>query len=239
MNSPYPPDYIKLPPTIACADVEDGVIVTMARVLGLCWASRYRETSPLPLDRLAELVGRSRATLYRHLNRAQELGWLKVERRGRRLVLRPLVSPAGERPITPETPGVPTYDFSRGDGWGNEPDHEGELGRALREAGVIGRAFHELIGRRIDPAVVRAWHLWTWAPEQDWMDNPAGYIITRLRQGDEPPGEFLELARLTPDEEALLREAWGNSEQYSGWPSLDARLRRLAPLWVELREAMR
>ncbi|HHN93823.1 MAG TPA: ArsR family transcriptional regulator, partial [Anaerolineae bacterium] len=88
MNSPYPPDYIKLPPTIACADVEDGVIVTMARVLGLCWTSRYRETSPLPPDRLAELVGRSRATLYRHLNRAQELGWLKVERRGRRLVLR-------------------------------------------------------------------------------------------------------------------------------------------------------
>ena len=73
MNSPYPPDYIKLPPTIACADVEDGVIVTMARILGLCWTSRYRETSPLPPDRLAELVGRSRATLYRHLNRAQEL----------------------------------------------------------------------------------------------------------------------------------------------------------------------
>ena len=71
------------------------------------------------------------------------------------------------------------------------------------------------------------------------MDNPAGYIITRLRQGDEPPGEFLELARLTSAEEALLREAWSNSEQYSGWPSLDAGLRRLAPLWADLYKAMR
>jgi hypothetical protein len=71
------------------------------------------------------------------------------------------------------------------------------------------------------------------------MDNPAGYVITRLRQGDEPPGEFLALARLTPDEEARLREAWSNSEQYSGWPSLDAKLRRLAPLWADLYEAMR
>jgi len=56
--------------TIAWADVEDGIIVTMARVLGLCWTSKYKKTSPLPPEQLADLVGRSRATLYRHLNRA-------------------------------------------------------------------------------------------------------------------------------------------------------------------------
>lgn len=255
-NSPFPPDYIKLPPAIACADVEDGVIVTMARVLGLCWASKYKKTSPLPPDQLADLVGRSRATLYRHLNRAQELGWLKVEHRGRRLVLQPLVHIAGDSSTRSfqdtlnapsEVPGQVEYDFLRstaslavaGDDPGNEPNGKGELGQALKEAGVIGRAFHELVQGDLDAATVRAWHLWTWAPEQDWMDNPAGYVITRLRQGDEPPGEFLKLARLTPDEEARLREAWSGSERYSGWPSLDAELRRLAPLWADLYEAMR
>jgi hypothetical protein len=243
MTSPFPPDYIKLPPIIACADVEDGVIVTMARVLGLCWTSKYKKTSPLPPDQLAELVGRSRATLYRHLNRAQELGWLKVEHRERQLVLQPLVHIAGDGSTELSTPsGAPgkvDYDFLAGDLPGNESDGKGELGQALKEAGVIGRAFHELVQRDMDPATVRAWHLWTWAPEQDWMDSPAGYVITRLRQGDEPPGAFLELARLTPDEEARLREAWSGSEQYSGWPSLDAELRRLAPLWADLYEAMR
>ncbi len=257
MTSPFPPDYIKLPPAIACADVEDGVIVTMARILGLCWTSKYKKTSPLPPDQLADLVGRSRATLYRHLNRAQELGWLKVEHSGRRLVLQPLVHVTGDSQIEPNTPSEAPdqvdYDFLAGDG--HEPvvreptrlsssqarsdDGNGELGQALKEAGIIGRAFHELVHKGIDPTTVRAWHLWTWAPEQDWMDNPAGYVITRLRQGDEPPAEFLALARLTPDEEALLREAWSSSERYSGWPSLDAELRPLAPLWADLYEAMR
>ncbi len=48
------------------------------------------------------------------------------------------------------------------------------------------------------------------------MDNPAGYIVNRLREGDEPPGEFLELAQLTPDEVAKLEEAWVGSEQTEG-----------------------
>jgi hypothetical protein len=244
-DSPFPPDYIKLPPAIACADVEDAVIVTMARVLGLCWTSRYKRTSPLAPDRLADLVGRSRATLYRHLNRAQELGWLKVEHAGRRLVLQPLVRVAGDGPAEPgappDAPGPVGYDFEARGEAGGDPEIRRELARALREAGIIGRAFHELVQRDLDPDAVRAWHLWTWAPEQEWMDNPAGYVITRLRQGDEPPDEFLEIARLTPDEEERLLDAWSGCEQYSGWPSLEGegKLLRVAPLWLSLYKAMR
>ena len=85
-HSPYPPDYIKLPPAIACADVDDALIVTMARMLGLCWGYKYRRSPAYPPDELAELLGRPRTTLYRHLNRLQELGWLQVDRRDRRLV---------------------------------------------------------------------------------------------------------------------------------------------------------
>jgi hypothetical protein len=93
----------------------------------------------------------------------------------------------------------------------------------------------------VDPVVIRAWHLWTWAPEQAWLDNPAGYIVSRLREDDEPPEAFLALAQLTPDETATLKDAWADSEQYSGWPSLDGndKLRKLAPLWMTIFEAMR
>ena len=105
----------------------------------------------------------------------------------------------------------------------------------------MGRAFHGLLKQKVDPAVVRAWYLWTWAPDQEWMENPAGYIVNRLREGDDPPGEFLELAQLTPDEVAKLEEAWVGSEQMRGWPSLDGddKLQRIAPLWVTIHDARR
>ena len=108
-HSPYPPDYIKLPPPIACADVDDALIVTMARILGLCWGHKYRRSPAYTPDELAELLGRPRTTLYRHLNRLQELGWLRVDRQDRRLVLQPLIGftegPRGQVPAPDTTPG--------------------------------------------------------------------------------------------------------------------------------------
>ena len=61
----FPPHYIKLPPAVALADEEDSVKMTMALVLGLCWADRYRQSRPYTPDELAGLLKRSRATLYR------------------------------------------------------------------------------------------------------------------------------------------------------------------------------
>jgi hypothetical protein len=232
----YPPDYIKLPPSIACAGVEDALIVTMARILGLCWDQKYRRSPPCTPDQLADLVGRPRTTLYRHLNKLQQLRWLRVDHRGRQLVLQPLVRIAEGQPPAVCPSHQAGYNFPEQVTGDNH-----ELREALQEAGIVGRPFRELLQQEVEPVLVRAWHLWTWAPDQEWMDNPAGYIVNRLREGDAPPQEFLELAHLAPDETAQLTDAWAGSEQYSGWPSLDGndRLQRIAPLWATVFEAMR
>jgi hypothetical protein len=235
-DSPYPPDYIKLPPSIACADVDDALIVTMARILGLCWDHKYRRSPPYTPDQLADLLDRPRTTLYRHLNKLQQLRWLRVERTERRLILQPLVRITEGRSAAPSSPGQVGYDFPE-QGVGDKH----ELREALQEAGIVGRPFRELLQRNVDPVLVGAWHLWTWAREQEWMGNPAGYIVNRLREGDEPPHDFLELTQLTPDETATLKRAWARSEQYTGWPSLDGndRLQKIAPLWATIYDAMR
>lgn len=235
-TSPYPPDYIKLPPAIACAGVEDAVIVTMARILGLCWGHKYRRSSPYTPDQLAELLGRPRTTLYRHLKQLQQLSWLRVDRTERRLVLQPLIrisegQPAVLAPANEVSHDLPEHEASDGHG----------LRQALHEAGIVGRPFRELLQQEVDPTFVRAWTLWTWAREQEWLDNPAGYVVNRLRDGDLPPDEFLDLAQLTPDETAILVNAWASSEQTMGWPSLHGhdKLRKLAPLWSAIQAAMR
>jgi hypothetical protein len=236
LQTAYPPDYIKLPSAIACADEDDAVLITMARVLGLCWGYKYRKSPPYTPDQLADLLGRPRTTLYRHLCRLQNLHWLRVERRERQIVLQPLIRIAEGQPAAPGPPDQDGDQIS-------EPGvaDQGELRAALQEAGIMGRAFHGLLKQKVDPTIVRAWYLWTWAPDQEWMDNPAGYIVNRLREGDEPPGDFLELAQLTPDEVAKLEEAWVGSEQMRGWPSLDEddKLQRIAPLWVTIHDARR
>jgi hypothetical protein len=232
----FPPGYIKLPPSIACAGVEDALIVTMTRILGLCWGHRYRKSPAYTPDQLAELLGRPRTTLYRHLDKLQKLRWLRVEHNDRRLVLQPLVRITEGQEVVISPPDQAGYDLPE-----QEASDSHELRQALQEAGIVGRPFRELLQQNVDTALVRAWYLWTWAPEQEWMDNPAGYIVNRLREGDPPPAKFLELADLTSDETALLTNAWAGSEQYQGWPSLDGneKLQRLAPLWVTIFQAMK
>ena len=92
MTSPRPPSYINTPVPIAYADVDDALIVTMTRILGLCWSHDYERTPALAPDQLSDLTGRPRTTLYRHLGILErELGWLRIDRADRRLILRPLV----------------------------------------------------------------------------------------------------------------------------------------------------
>ena len=105
LQAAYPPDYIKLPSAIACADEDDAVLITMARVLGLCWGYKYRKSPPYTPDQLADLLGRPRTTLYRHLGRLQDLHWLRVERRERQIVLQPLIRIAEGQPAAPGPPG--------------------------------------------------------------------------------------------------------------------------------------
>ncbi len=112
MNPSRPPSYVNTPVPIAYAEADDALIVTMTRILGLCWRHDYERTPPLTPDELGELVGRPRTTLYRHLAILEkELGWLRIERRNRRLVLRPQVDvtstgqPTGSRARASSQPG--------------------------------------------------------------------------------------------------------------------------------------
>jgi len=223
---PYPPDYVKLPTAIARAPVHDGLIVTMARIMGLCWRHQQQRSPAYTPAEMAELVGRPRATLYRHLTQLVQLGWLEVDRLDGRLVLRPTIQIPGPPDAQPEPqarddrPGPPAN--------GNRE----ELRQALRQAGIIGRPLRELLQQDLSAVDVRAWRLWTSAGEQAWLENPAGYVVTRLRNGDPPPQEFVDLARLTAEEIEQIQRAWIDCEQYRGWPSLDEGLAELAPVWL-------
>lgn len=241
MNPSPPPSFIKLPPLVAHSDqVDDGAVVTMIRILELAWKYKYRKTAPYTPDELAELLHRTRATMWRHLKTLREAGWIGSKRAtGRRLVIQILI-PILDDDKAVEEPSCEILPGGNGDG-PTDTQPPGQLRQALTDIGVLGRPLRELCQMEIDPAVVRAWHLWTWHPDQDWMENPTGFIIQRLRGGDEPPPEFLELACLTDDEVHQLQEAYAASEEYCGWPSLDGqgKLRRLAPLWVAITRSMR
>jgi len=236
MNPSPPPSFIKLPPFVAHSDrVDDGAVVTMIRILELAWEFKYRKTAPYAPDELAALLGRSRATMFRHLKTLREAGWIGSKQEpGRKLVIQVLI-PILADDKAPEEPRRQAVAGGNGNGRGaaQAPDL---LHQALVDAGVLGRPLRELGQMGIEPAVVRAWHLWTWHPDQDWMENPTGYIVQRLRAEDAPPSEFLELACLTGEEVQQIQAAYVASEEYCGWPSLDGqeKLRRVAPLWAAI-----
>ena len=239
MTSSPPPSFIKLPPLVAHSDqVDDGAVVTMIRILELAWEFKYRKTAPYTPDELAELLHRTRATMWRHLKTLRAAGWIGSKRAaGRKLVIQVLIPILDDDKAAVE-PGRVVLPGGNGDGPGGA---QNELRQALTDVGVLGRPLRELCQMGIDPILVRAWHLWTWHPDQDWMENPTGYVIQRLRTGDEPPDEYLELACLTEEEVGQLQAAYVASEAYSGWPSLDGqeKLRRLAPLWAAITRNMR
>jgi hypothetical protein len=60
------------------------------------------------------------------------------------------------------------------------------LREALQEASVMGRFFRALLEEDLDPSVMCIWHRWTRARDQKRLENPAGYIVNRLREGDVP-----------------------------------------------------
>ncbi len=91
MKGALPPSYVNTPVTIAYAEADDALIVTMTRILGLCWAYDYERTPALTPEQLTEFTGRPRSTLYRHLKLLREMQWIRVDQAGRRIVIRPII----------------------------------------------------------------------------------------------------------------------------------------------------
>ena len=87
-----PPSYVNTPVSIAYAEADDALIVTMTRILGLCWAYDYERTPALTPEQLAEFTGRPRSTFYRHLKLLREMQWIRVDQAGRRIVIRPIIT---------------------------------------------------------------------------------------------------------------------------------------------------
>jgi hypothetical protein len=226
VKPPLPPSYVNTPVPIAYAEVDDALIVTMTRILGLCWVHDYERTPSLAPDQLANLTSRPRTTLYRHLAVLEkDLGWLRVDHVGRRLVLRPLVGVAGGNEVAEQV----HPHLSPAPGVASAPIHA-ELREALAAAGIENPARDQLArDPMLDPVWVHAWHLWTKHPHRANLTNPAGVIVRKLQGRQPPPDEYLELASLTVDERAEIRTSY-----WSGGRSLDDRLYDLRDLYFEV-----
>jgi len=194
VKAALPPSYVNAPVPIAYAEVDDALIVTMVRILGLCWAYDYERTPALTPEQVAELTGRPRSTLYRHLKELRERHWIRVDQAGRRIVIRPVIGHSSERAQREKTEmGQPVV--------GQAPNEE--LLQALADIGVENPKRAQLARLGIDPLWVRAWHLWAEHPHRRALTNPTGNIILKLEGGERPPVEFLRQA-----EEELRRREW-------------------------------
>ena len=200
MKPALPPSYVNTPMPIAYADVDDALIVTMTRILGLCWDHDYERTPALTPEQLTEFTGRPRSTLYRHLKLLREMQWIRVDQAGRRIVIRPIVmrsAQAADRQAA--RTGEPA----------DEPVPNEALLQALAEIGIENPKRAQLGRLDIDPLWVQAWQLWAKHPHRRSLSNPVGNIILKLESGEPPPGEFLRAAH----EQIRLRQWTQEQEQ--------------------------
>ncbi|MGD8463016.1 MAG: winged helix-turn-helix domain-containing protein [Anaerolineae bacterium] len=227
MIEPFPPSYVNVPVSVAYAEADDALIVTMNPILGLSWSYDYERTPALTPEQLAEHTGRPRSTLYRHLKLLRELQWIRVDQAGRRIIIRPLItrcSQAADRDAA--RPGRPSGEPG-GDAAGAPAPNEALL-QALADIGVENPKRDQLAGLDIDPLWVQAWQLWAKHPHRRTLTNPVGNIILKLESGERPPGEFLRAAEeeirlrqwLQQQEEARRREVLDDHNQLESEASL-------------------
>ena len=203
MKGPLPPSYVNMPVSVAYAEADDALIVTMTRILGLCWAYDYERTPVLTPEQLTEFTGRPRSTLYRHLKLLREMQWIRVDQAGRRIVIRPIIvrntQMVDRQAARAEVPGGELA---------NGPGLNEELLQALAEIGVENPKRSQLAGLDIDPLWVQAWHLWTKHPHRRTLTNPVGNIIMKLESEERPPPEFLRAA-----EQELRLRRWAQEQE--------------------------
>jgi hypothetical protein len=194
VKAALPPSYVNAPVPIAYAEAEDALIVTMIRILGLCWAYDYERTPALTSEQVATLTGRARSTLYRHLKELRDRHWIRVDPAGRKIIIRPVA----DHPAKPaEEKEADMSQLATG------PAPSEELMEALADIGVENPKRAVLARMAIDPLWVRAWRLWAEHPHRRGLTNPVGNIILKLESGEPPPRQFLQEA-----EEQTRRSEW-------------------------------
>jgi hypothetical protein len=196
-----PPSYVNVPVAIAYAEVDDALIVTMTRILGLCWTHDYERTPALSPEQLADLTGRPRSTLYRHLKLLREMEWIRIDHVDRQIVIRPIVT----RVVQAVARGSGVSEGRSDDCAPNEA-----LLQALTDIGVENPKRTQLAGLEIDPLWVQAWQLWAKHPHRRSLVNPVGNIILKLEGGERPPKEFLRAA-----EERIRLRQWAREQDQS------------------------
>jgi DNA-binding transcriptional ArsR family regulator len=134
---------------------------------------------------VAELTGRPRSTLYRHLKQLREMGWIRVDQAGRRIIIRPVVLRSTEAAMSE----AGNREESADDAVPNEA-----LLQVLAEIGVENPKRTQIACQPIDPLWVRGWHLWAKHPHRQSLTNPVGNVILKLESGERPPDEFLRAA---------------------------------------------
>ena len=208
MKPALPPSYVNTPVAIAYADVDDALIVTMTRILGLCWDHDYERTPALTPEQLTEFTGRPRSTLYRHLKLLREMQWIRVDQAGRRIVIRPIVMRSAQ---AADRQAARTGEPADG------PVPNEALLQALAEIGIENPKRTQLGRLDIDPLWVQAWQLWAKHPHRRSLSNPVGNIILKLESGEQPPGEFLRAAH----EQIRLRQWTQEQEQADNGEALE------------------
>jgi hypothetical protein len=174
-----------MPVTIVYAEVDDVLLVTMTRILGLCWSYDYERTPALTPEQLAGFTGRPRSTLYRHLKQLREMGWIRVDQTGRRIIIRPVVVRSAKPAMSEEANTRESAD---------EAVPNKALLQVLAEIGVENPKRTQLARRAIDPLWVLGWQLWAKHPHRQSLTNPVGNVILKLESGERPPDEFLQAA---------------------------------------------
>ena len=185
--------------SIAYAETDDALIVTMTRILGLCWAYDYERTPALTPEQLTEFTGRPRSTLYRHLKLLREMQWIRVDQVGRRIIIRPIVMRSAQ---ASDRQAARTGEPADG------PVPNEALLQALAEIGIENPKRRQLARLDIDPVWVRAWRLWAKHPHRQSLTNPVGNIILKLESGEPPPREFLRAV-----EEQIRLRRWTQEQE--------------------------
>lgn len=193
-----PPSFVNTPSgPVYDADLPDPLFRTYARLRGLAWQSRYRETPPLTVNELAEVCHHSIRSMWGHLSRLREHGLLTWQSVGEgRIVinLRPLQNFAvadgdgvvadppseGDQQQPPPEPSA-VQNFA-------QPERPRAVLEAMAEYGVDPNApLAQEVARlpHVAPDLVRAWG--DYLADLPGVRNLPGLLLYKLHTNTGPP----------------------------------------------------